>query len=231
MLTQGSLGAAARPPQSLPVKILCIRSVLLRQHELVDNLPECFRKLIGQGDVPLDMLQVLFRMASDPLLSDTTDTYPKVPSIMLPRDSEYILDGYSSMTISDTIKQPSFEKLLFNALLRYYMNAANSTLFNVTNFGRRMELTHKLPNIDCSQLTTDQLDCLVWMWLVGIESWRAWGAIAPRGWVLLGQLLHQCPRVTQSSVDDLDKLCYKFFWTQDFSIRARSFWKVGFERE
>lgn len=167
------------------------------------------------------MLQVLIRMSSDPLLSAIAEIYPTVPSYLLQLRSLPVLKSCSSFYISDTIKHPSLEKLLCNGLIRHCASAGNSTLFNVINSGRRLELTHKLPNVDETRLTRTQLDCLIWLWLVGIESWRARGVVAPRGRMLLYELLQRFRHTGTWSTADLDKLCYKFFWTKHFSRRAR----------
>ena len=211
----------------MPTRGLSIQSTLLWQPQLVAALPEGFKNLVQEAQVPRDMLEVLIRMSSDPLLSATAATYPRVPSYLIQVRSVPVLKSCSSFYISDTIEHASFEKLLCNGLIRYCADAANSTLFNVINAGRRRELIHKLPNVDCSRLTITKLNCLIWLWLVAIESRRAWRVIAPGGRLLLGALRQHFPHVAAWSPADLDKLCYKFFWTKDFSLRARSFWGSG----
>jgi hypothetical protein len=194
--------------------------------DILRSLPDGFAQLAFEGHLSLDVVEVLSRMAQDPALTNSAKSRPAIDGTGLRTKHSYVFSSCAAFSSPDLPAGPSFEKVLCMALVRYCINATNLLNCSVTIFGVRLELTNTLPKFSSYHCSPIQRDCLLWIWIVCIESWRVMGTLTAHGWLLLIEMRKQFVVVGIWSYADVDRLCSRFFWTKDFAERARSFWEA-----
>ncbi|OQV06058.1 hypothetical protein CLAIMM_10695 [Cladophialophora immunda] len=205
---------------------------------LLSKLPPGFRCLATQGKLAVDIVTVLSNIASyqDAIRSRPDGVARQMESVAsLPARRRHTDFSDACTCLLDPA--PNFEKYLVFALIcyasvafspdRHYLSASH-TAFRTP----RLLLTQDLPafrveepavrdgNAPTNQAgdttttttTTAQMDCLVWMWLVLVNSWTATDGADSENAVSLKRVFREkCPEDCDS--DRLDRVLSQFFWT------------------
>jgi len=186
---------------------------------LIGNLPIGFQELALQRKLPLDVLEVLGRIA-DP-------SQKPLPSLLKSDSSSKSLDNRSPTThcgmyldfwescpsLSSTppptstpnANEPTLERLLSLALLIYATNRDSTNPFRMYNCitnGAIYDLTHDLAQCE-SRRAKDEEHCLFWIWSVTVDAMRdRFGQLTVQGQNLLEQQKRRFPGVIGTGVDE-----------------------------
>lgn len=186
----------------------------------LDLLPSGFRDVAFTGTFSNQTISIIVRAAGNdaPSFLLNTEVYP--PSYF--RDYP---DACPALTIPDGPNGPSLEKLTCLALIRHCFNITfperpRACLSHCLN----IELLHKLPIVPVSTVAA-QRECLLWVWLMSVDSWSYHGAnLSLEGANLLYQITEKFPETATWTPSDFDKLGTKFFWTRGISKVVRDYW-------
>ena len=142
---------------------------------LVNELPPGFQKLAQKGKIALDLLTVLRNIVAYHAWSNTYDLRLRTSLLSAAPQNKRYCDFWEACSCL-LVPGPSFEKYLCFALLLYCLNTFSPRRSHLSAshmaFGTpRQLLTQKLPTFNES--SEDETECLIWIWLVLIDSWRA----------------------------------------------------------
>src|SRR6202000_472442 len=98
--------------------------------------------------------------------------------------------------ISDD-SHPVLEKLLSLTLICYSYIAYGSSSYPTQLRGARFETTKKISSF--SPKSPAEEDCLIWMWVIIIDSWRMGSQLQPTGLSLLFNLQSRFPALRHVS--------------------------------
>jgi len=201
-------------------------------YSLVSQLPPGFRKLAQKGRIALDMLTVLKNIVAFQMWSDKHEAdLRRVLLAAAPLKKRHcdIWEACSCLLVPG----PSFEKYLCLALILYCLNtfSPRRSYLSSSNLGfttPRHLLTQKLPSF--SEYSEDETDCLIWIWLVLIDSWRAKdGSHSDGAETLLLQFAERFP--SYCAWTRIEYVMKQFFATDSMMAdirRCGTLWPVAF---
>lgn len=192
---------------------------------IISNLPSGFQELALQRKLPMDVLEVLGRIAdpsTKPLShSSTTGNSPDSRS-PTSQCGMYVDFWESCPSLSSTRKdsngEPPLERLLSLALLIYSTNrdATNPLrMYNCITNGAIYDLCYDLPSCE-RRRSKEEEHCLFWIWTVTIDAMRdRFGQLNPNGETLLEQQKKRFPGVVGTSVEE--KVLERFWFSSEKS--------------
>jgi hypothetical protein len=186
---------------------------------LIGRLSPGFQTLVTEQVLSYDILPLLFRAthlarlgprARDELLNQTRrsskqydDFWEACPCLCMPDTSCALL-----------------EKLLSLTLVCYSFMAFGSRSYPTALRGAQFEVTSKIAAY-VPQSRTEE-DCVIWMWIVIIDSWRMGRRLQPNGVALLFSLQARFPALR--SVGAAVEVARRFIWTRDLDFSIREHW-------
>jgi len=206
---------------------------------LIGNLPIGFQELALQRKLPLDVLEVLGRIA-DP-------TQKPLPSLLKSADNRsptthcgMYLDFWESCpslsstsstlnhTNSANTNEPPLERLLSLALLIYTTNRDSTNplrMYNCITNGAIYDLTHDLALCEARR-APDEEHCLFWIWSVTVDAMRdRFGQLTAQGEGLLALQKRRFPDVIATGVDEA--VLSRFWFASDSKSGSCLFEKTG----
>lgn len=129
--------------------------------------------------------------------------------------------------MSDLENAP-IQELLCWAIFLYAANGFGEKRTQHTAYRMpRQGLTAKLHATICRP--EDEIECLIWIWIVTIDSWRLLdGSLQSEGVRLMQQFKSQFVDLRE---DNIDEICWKFFWFEDMSFHLKRNWTRTFESD
>jgi hypothetical protein len=112
------------------------------------------------------------------------------------------------------------EKLLSLTLVCYSFMAFGSRSYPTALRGARFEVTSKLDSY--SPQSKSEEKCMIWMWIVIIDSWRMGSQLQPDGVSLLFRLQSRFPALR--GVGAAIQIAKLFIWTRDLNISIHEHW-------
>lgn len=182
--------------------------------DLVAKLPPGFRELAVERKLPLDVLEVLGRIADPsqkpiPTISASGDNRSPTASCGMYLD---FWESCPSLSASSGSGEPPLERLLSLALLIYATNrdATNPLrMYNCITNGAIYDLAHDLPLCETRRSKNEEL-CLFWIWTVAVDANRdRFGVLNGPGETLLEQQKNRFPGVVGT---DLEERFLQLFW-------------------
>jgi hypothetical protein len=199
---------------------------------LISKIPCGFRELALQRKVALDVLEILSRTAEASRLSmrSTNTRATSTDLSQLPQKQERFHDFWEACTCLGApddpyTGQPNFEKLFVLAVLMYCMHAFSSIrTITAVYGGSRAKLTGDIRR-RCAQ-NKEEKECLLWVWMVLVDSWRgADERLLPVGVELLKEL-----KGRWGVWKEVQRAMGKFFWNGEFEGRCRGYWSMDFDQ-
>jgi hypothetical protein len=125
--------------------------------------------------------------------------------------------------------EPALERVVCLALLRYCINSikVNRACFKGCQFSRFVfELAELLPLLNPDKFTTQcQKDCLLWVWLMAIDSYSADAyGLFPEGVDLLVQMRDRYPQTVNWEYTDFAEVGRCFLWNENIEGIVRNYW-------
>jgi hypothetical protein len=124
-----------------------------------------------------------------------------------------ILDACSCLHSSPSIEH-NLEKDLCLAVILLSFNVYSPTTKGSDNLapcrGSRQELTRSLPASEFR--SPEERNCLIWIWMVVIRSWRVDGALGPEGRLLSGVFFSKFYEA--ESWDRIERVMRQFLWDE-----------------
>jgi hypothetical protein len=191
-------------------------STASKNYDVAASLPDGFQKLVSKGALSEETRRLLARFAH--ACQFGLNTVPK-PEGQFP--------DYAVASPWLTVAEPSLEKCLLLALLCYahmrWSIAPNYVAGILCHTISRTKLAQALPWVPA---TDDPaiIACLVWMWMVLVDSYRLEGSVLPRdGLSCLGEFKFHFPDWQSWTDIEIDVLP-KFFWRDGDSVAIREAW-------
>lgn len=204
--TQGTPLFSDRPPH-IPVYPAFPLSPDIR--ELFVKIPVGFQSLVMKGKISVELIEILSRAA------DATESGFDgiIPGSL--RDSEY--RKYHDFVeacpfLASDATRVALEKDICLAVLLYCSNAFTRIRSSTALYAScRMQLTRSLQQNDYSSLSQPERECLFWVCIVCIDSWRQNGPTSPL--LQKGSSLLHVLRGIRSTLDT--PVIHKFFCNQE----------------
>jgi len=177
---------------------------------LIGNLPSGFQELALQRKLPLDVLEVLGRIADPsqkplPSVLNASDNRSPTASRGMYLDFWESCPSLSTTSTSGSNSEPPLPRLLSHALLIYATNrdATNPLrMYNCITNGAIYDLVHDLPLCEIRR-PQDEEYCLFWIWAVTVDAMRdRFGQLTAQGETLLEQQQKRFPGVVGTGVDE-----------------------------
>lgn len=198
---------------------------------LIGNLPTGFQELALQQKLPLDVLEVLGRIAdpsqkplpsllrSDSSKSSSIDNRSPTTTCGMYLDFWESCPSLSSTTTSTEHNgEPALERLLSLALLIYATNrdATNPLrMYNCITNGAIYDLTYDLPQCE-TRRAADEEHALFWIWSVTVDAMRdRFGQLTSQGETLLDQQKRRFPGVVGTATEE--QVLSRFWFASDKS--------------
>lgn len=175
--------------------------------KIIGKLPIGFQELALRQRLPIDVLEVLGRIA-DPsqkplpqVLSAEDNRSPQSPC------GQYVDFWESCPSLSATARdgEPALERLLSLALLIYSTNRDASNplrMYNCITNGAIYDLCYDLPQCE-RQRPNEEEHCIYWIWSVAVDAMRdRFGGLNPQGDKLLEQQKHRFPGVVGTGLEE-----------------------------
>lgn len=186
-------------------------------------MPRGFQRLAYQGYLALDVIHILGRVADAHAMYGPGQSHEqrRTPSWQRSKHNDF-------WECCACLAEPGLglEKAICLTLLLYCTNqfspvrkcVKGMTVYN----GPRAFLTKNISLIRASEAS--EKDCLVWMWMVLIDSWRSDdGLLLSSGDVLLMQLRRRFPDLRAWS--KLNGILGKFFYPEPFAVACKTIWE------
>ncbi|KAJ9616911.1 hypothetical protein H2200_000631 [Cladophialophora chaetospira] len=178
-----------------------------------------FHQLVTENALSFSILRILFRAIHITSLNPRGRSELLTKTRQSPKRYNDFWEACPGLRTSDT-SVSVFEKLLSLTLICYCYIA----------FGSRFPQTHlRASSVEATELigsyfpkTQAEEDCLIWMWIIIIDSWRLGNRLQPGGISLLFDLQLRFPAYRHvSAVTDLAN---RFLWTADLNASVHMYW-------
>lgn len=188
----------------------------------IAHFPLGFRELALQSSLGLDVLHIISRvsryMASKNQTSEITAVVRTVPEGTAP-------DIFDTCAILQTSVESGHivERNICLAIVLFAYNVYSKIRDSTTIYrGSRQALARTLPDMDYA--SNIERECLMWIYMVTIESWRNGHTLEPQGRELLRNMQTRFPEARSWST--LDPVLQKFFWYGPLASQ----WKICTEQ-
>jgi hypothetical protein len=188
-------------------------------YAMITRLPPRLQTLVTEGVLSLNILPLLCRATLLARLS----TRGRFELLSKSRRSTKLYDDFweacPCLCVSDD-SCTMLEKLLSLTLVCYSFLAFGSRSYPTALRGSRFEITKIIGSYSPQSQTEEE--CLIWMWIVIIDSWRLGRRLQPSGISLLFNLQLRFPALRQvSAVTDVAN---RFIWTDDLNKSVYVYW-------
>ncbi|OAP56700.1 hypothetical protein AYL99_08812 [Fonsecaea erecta] len=201
----------------------------------MEQLPCGFRNLARAGALSLETLQIIHRISVKQDWSPQDPTYKgkygeEMSKVYGPVAGQAwnFWDACAAFRAPEGPRGPSLEKMICLALFRYCANRANHLRPKACIYhSATTQLTARLPEFRVSSSRTER-DCLIWIWLVAIDSWamaQNSAELSHEGRQLLLKMRKAMPELQDWEWWDLESLGQKFFWRDDIRILLKAIWE------
>lgn len=174
--TQGTPLFSESRPSHIPVYPAFPLSPDIR--EIFVKIPVGFQSLVMKGKISVELIEILGR-AAGATQSGMNDVAPGVLRDSERRKYNDFVEACPFLCSSEVAKV-ALEKDICLAVLLYCSNAFTTTRSSTALYAScRMELTRALQHNDYSSLAYPEMECLFWVCIVCIDSWRQKGPASP----------------------------------------------------
>lgn len=192
---------------------------------IVKTLPLGFKKLVQAGRLSCQVLELLGRAQEmvDSVAAGTTKAF-----LATPNENPYP-DYRAAVPCLDAIDggEAGLERLISFAiflLTSRLLSPVKTAIWSLPTTGSRTLITQQALN--CQVDNEDERHCLIWLWLVGIDSWGVVsGTVPEKGQELMQQLKSRFPKA--SNWRYLSDVVKEFFWTDDLESSCERYWHAS----
>ncbi|KIX97983.1 uncharacterized protein Z520_06062 [Fonsecaea multimorphosa CBS 102226] len=212
-----------------------------RLSQIIIDFPDGFRCLTHRRILPLDMIELLFRISATVRRCAGRATYVPLNKSENPfhskrRKYDSLSDACPWLFAPDDKVHPLLKPLTMALALwcctAYYTIRASTVIY--TGFLRaltmrllREPITPKPSTSSQADLegAADEEDCALWIWMVTLDAWRPDGAAKPHpfGKGLFARFQSRFPEAT-TDFAVLDKVLRRFFWTDSLRAGVKTLW-------
>ncbi|OQV05247.1 hypothetical protein CLAIMM_10019 [Cladophialophora immunda] len=224
--------------QPLTTKLAIRRAPRFRYEDdvkITEKLPCGFRNLARAGALSSETLQIINRISikrdwgpQDPAYKEKQGEEKSKVYRPVAGQAWNFWDACTAFRTPEGPGGPSLEKMICLALFRYCANRANRLRPKACIYhSATTQLTARLPKFRVSNSRTER-DCLIWIWLVAIDSWamaQNSPELSPEGSRLLSEMRKALPELRDWEWWDLESLGQKFFWRDDIRVLLKATWK------
>lgn len=204
---------------------------------LISWIPTGFRELALQRKLARDVLDVLSRACGVSSLQLRTPqqhtrwgkSWFVTPSDVSTSEKRRSDDFWGACTClgapdEERTGKPNFEKLVVLAVILYCLHMFSPIRAGaLSHNGSKMKLTNDIRRRWSASGEEDE--CLLWVWMILVDSWRAANeTLLPTGVELLGQLE---ARWEDKTWTDMKRVLGRYFLNENFEARCRGYWMVG----
>lgn len=191
--------------------------------DLTSTLPSGFKILAEVGRLSCHMLSLLGRAQE---MAAAVATGMTKAFLAVPNQNPYadFQEAVPCLDPSDD-GEAGFERLIACAiflLTSRLLSPAKRAIWSLPATGGRAILTEQLFN--CRVENDAEKNCLVWMWLITIDSWGITsGQLPEKGQQLTRQLKVRYPEMSDWS--RLSNVVKDFFWTNELDVSCERYWE------
>lgn len=191
--------------------------------DLVSTLPDSFKRLAEVGRLSCHLLRLLGR-AQEMMIAVATGTIKAF--LAVPSQDPYS-DFLTAVPCLDPLddSEAGFERLIACAiflLTSRLLAPAKRAIWSLPATGGRAILTEQVFN--CQVNTDDERHCLIWIWLIAIDSWGiVSGELPEKGQQLTRQLRRRYSEA--SNWPYLSNVVKDFFWTNELDMSCERYWR------
>ena len=196
---------------------------------LINTIPPGFRAVAFQNTLGVDVLQILSRVSK--YVESKSSGYASVTEgspVVEGQEYPDIFDACSCLHSSPSTEH-SLEKNLCLAVILLSFNVYSPAIKGLDNLapyrGSRQELTRSLPASEFK--TPEERNCLIWIWMVVVESWYVDGALAREGLLLSVAFFNKFDEA--GSWDRIEMVMRQFFWDEQLARVWRQCWQEAFD--
>jgi hypothetical protein len=187
---------------------------------IIARLPFGFQQLFVESALPMNILPLLSRATHITNLGG----YDRHELLLRTRGSTKPYNDFCEACpclYAPDVSPPMLETLLSLTLICYCYTAFGSRSYPTALRVARLEATKKIPLVSPKSQT--ERDCLIWMWIILIDSWAIGKSLQPLGTVLQFDLQSRFPALRHE--DAVIDLVSQFLWTPDLTKSVRTYWK------
>ncbi|EXJ78739.1 hypothetical protein A1O1_09141 [Capronia coronata CBS 617.96] len=194
---------------------------------MIATLPPGFAAIARRGSLGIDVLQVLSRVSRF-MRSQASPSGLATEKDPIPGDQDYpdIFDACSCLQ-SAAATEHSLEKNICLAIILYSFNMdsqGDSHTKLASYRGSRQELTRSLPFT--RGWTPEERQCLIWIWMIVITSWRTDHALSGEGLWLSHSFFSKIEDAR--SWESVETAMRQFFWSEPLSEVWKTSWREAF---
>lgn len=191
---------------------------------LIAALPSGIAAISRQGNIGVDVLQILSRVATF-LRSKVANVKTKVEQELLEYTQGYpdIFDACMYLQSSASTEHSLEKNLLLAVILfSFDIHSPNGSMSKIGAYrGSRQELTRSLPSTPSRNL--EERFCLIWIWMIVIRSWKVDHAVEDRGGSLGRQFFENFGEAV--AWDVVEGAMRQFFWYEPLAESLRRSWR------
>ncbi|KAJ4512159.1 hypothetical protein HRR83_006123 [Exophiala dermatitidis] len=195
---------------------------------MIATLPSGFAAIAQKGTLGIDVLQILSRVSI--FLRSKISRQPlAIDKDPVPEDQEYpdIFDACSCLHSAASTEHSLEESICLTIILfcfNIHSHADSHT--KITSYrGSRQELTRSLPFVPCPgepYSREPERECLIWIWMVAISSWRTGRGLSQEGQWLSCAFFARFDEAR--CLADVEDAMRRFFWYQPLCEEWRLTW-------
>lgn len=187
----------------------------------VSKFPSGFRELALQSALGIDILHIISRisnyMTSKSRAFEINTAVRTVPAGAVPDIFDTCAILQTSAANGHMVERNICLAIILFAYNVYSMVRDATTVYR----GSRLALTRTLPATKYANRT--ERDCLIWIYMVTVESWRAGEILAPQGRELLGLMLDRFDEAAEWT--KLQVVMRNFFWYEPLAHQWKLCWQ------
>ena len=185
----------------------------------ITGLPLGFQELVTDCVLSFDILPLLSRATFLTHLSPRERSELLITTRRSAKSYDDFWEACPCMCISDDLC-PVLEKLLSLTLICYSFIAFGSRSYPTTFRGARFEITKKISSF--SPISKSEENCLIWMWVIVIDSWRMERRLSADGLSMLLGLQSRFPKMRH--VTSITDIANQFLWTSFLTKSVYMYW-------
>jgi hypothetical protein len=186
----------------------------------ITKLPAGFQKLVTECVICFDILSILSRLTHISRLGYHNRLEFIKKTRKMGGSHNDFWEACPCLGIVDDLS-PDLEQLLSLTMICYSFTAFSSNYYPSAFRGSRHALTKKISSY--APKSQAEEDCLIWMWVIAIDSWRTSSGLPQPGLALLFKLQSRLPALR--SLSAVNAIVRQFLWPREFSIAANRYWE------